>query len=84
MLTSLMPHLQPLCGRKKSIQLDYEGEMVVIIGKRAKHLTMANATDCIAGYSCGNEGSVREFNATPHSGAWAKILTVPAASVPGW
>src|SRR5512135_57323 len=58
MLTSLTPHLQPLMRPKKSIQLDYEGEMIVIIGKRAKHLTLENATDCIAGYTCANEGSV--------------------------
>ena len=51
-LTSFMPHLQPLIRPKKSIQLDYEAEMVVIIGKRAKHLTLDNAIDCIAGYSC--------------------------------
>ena len=61
MLTSLTPHLQPLMRPQKSIQLDYEGEMIVIIGKRAKHLTLENATDCVAGYTCGMEGSVREF-----------------------
>ena len=68
MLTSLTPHLQPLMRPKKSIQLDYEGEMVVIIGKRAKHLTLENATDCIAGYSCANEGSVREYQR--HTTQW--------------
>ena len=54
--TSLTPHLAPLMRPLKSIQLDYEAEMVVVIGKRAKHLTLANATDCIAGYTCANEG----------------------------
>ena len=67
-LTSFVPHLQPLMRPKKSIQLDYEGEMVVIIGKRAKHLTMDNATDCIAGYTCANEGSVREYQR--HTTQW--------------
>jgi len=43
MLTSLTPHLQPLMRPTKSIQLDYEAELVVVIGKRAKHLTMVNA-----------------------------------------
>jgi 2-keto-4-pentenoate hydratase/2-oxohepta-3-ene-1,7-dioic acid hydratase in catechol pathway len=66
--TSLTPHLQPLIRPKTSIQLDYEAELVVIIGKRAKHLTMANATDCIAGYTCGNEGSVREYQR--HTTQW--------------
>ena len=68
MLTSLTPHLTPLIRPKKSIQLDYEGEMVVIIGKCAKHLTLENATDCIAGYSVGNEGSVREYQR--HTTQW--------------
>jgi acylpyruvate hydrolase len=60
-LTSMVPHEQPILRPKASEQLDYEAEMMLIIGKRAKHLTMENATSCIAGYSCSNEGSVREF-----------------------
>ena len=60
-LTSMVPHEQPIIRAKMSEQLDYEAEMMLIVGKRAKHLTMANATSCIAGYSCANEGSVREF-----------------------
>ena len=68
MLSSLTPHLTPLIRPKKSIQLDYEGEMVVVIGKRAKHLTLENACDCIAGYTVGNEGSVREYQR--HTTQW--------------
>ncbi len=59
--TSLVPHGQPILRPKVTETLDYEAEMVVVIGKRAKHLTMDNAYSCIAGYSCFNEGSVREF-----------------------
>lgn len=59
--TSLVPHNQPIIRPKVTETLDYEAEMVVVIGKRAKHLTMDNAYSCIAGYSCFNEGSVREF-----------------------
>ncbi|MFN3657265.1 MAG: fumarylacetoacetate hydrolase family protein [Pseudolabrys sp.] len=68
MLSSLTPHLTPLIRPKKSIQLDYEGEMVVVIGKRAKHLTLENACDCVAGYTVGNEGSVREYQR--HTTQW--------------
>ena len=68
MRSSLTGHLQPLLRPQKSIQFDYEGELVVIIGKRAKHLTLANATDCIAGYACGNEGSIREYQR--HTTQW--------------
>src|SRR3954464_4586597 len=60
-LTSLVPHEQPIIRPKISETLDYEAELILIVGKRAKHLTIANATSCIAGYSCSNEGSVREF-----------------------
>jgi len=67
-LTSLVPHGQPITRPKESIQLDYEAEMVAIIGKRAKHLSMGSAVDCIAGYSCANEGSVREFQR--HTTQW--------------
>jgi acylpyruvate hydrolase len=59
--TSLVAHKQAIWRPKVTESLDYEAEMVVVIGKRAKHLTMANAYSCIAGYSVFNEGSVREF-----------------------
>src|SRR5262249_25667291 len=52
---------QPIIRPKASETLDYEAELIFIVGKRAKHLTAANAYSCIAGYSCGNEGSVREY-----------------------
>jgi 2-keto-4-pentenoate hydratase/2-oxohepta-3-ene-1,7-dioic acid hydratase in catechol pathway len=68
MLSSLTGHRQPLLRPKKSIQFDYEAELVVIIGKRAKHLTLANATDCVAGYTCGMEGSIREYQR--HTTQW--------------
>jgi 2-keto-4-pentenoate hydratase/2-oxohepta-3-ene-1,7-dioic acid hydratase in catechol pathway len=67
-LSSLTPHMQPLIRPQKSIQFDYEGELVVIIGKRAKHLTLENAVDCVAGYCCGNEGSIREYQR--HTTQW--------------
>jgi acylpyruvate hydrolase len=59
--TSLVAHNKPIIRPKVSQELDYEAEMVVVIGKRAKHLTLANAYSVIAGFSCSNEGSVREF-----------------------
>ena len=67
-LTSMVPHMQPIVRPRRSIQLDYQSELVAIVGKRARHLTMDNALDCIAGYSCANEGSVREFQR--HTTQW--------------
>lgn len=68
MLSSLTPHRCPLMRPRKSIQFDYEGELVVVIGKRAKHLTLENACDCVAGYTVGNEGSIREYQR--HTTQW--------------
>jgi 2-keto-4-pentenoate hydratase/2-oxohepta-3-ene-1,7-dioic acid hydratase in catechol pathway len=59
--TSMAPHQAPLIRPKASETFDYEAELALIIGKRAKHLTMENAYSVIAGWSCVNEGSIREF-----------------------
>jgi 2-keto-4-pentenoate hydratase/2-oxohepta-3-ene-1,7-dioic acid hydratase in catechol pathway len=68
MLSTLVPHLAPIERPQASIQFDYEGELVAIVGKPAKHLSMDNAVDCIAGYSICNEGSIREFQR--HTTQW--------------
>ena len=39
----------------------FEGELVAIVGKKAKNLTEANALGCIAGYTLGNDLSERSF-----------------------
>ncbi|MBV8835675.1 MAG: fumarylacetoacetate hydrolase family protein, partial [Alphaproteobacteria bacterium] len=59
--TSMVAHEQPIVRPKVTETLDYEAELILVIGKKAKHLTMENATSVIAGYSVGNEGSIREF-----------------------
>ena len=40
---------------------DYEGELAIIIGRPGRYIKRENAFDHIAGYSCYNEGSVREY-----------------------
>ncbi len=42
-------------------QIHYEGELVVVIGKKVKHLTDRNAMDCIFGYTIGNDVSERTW-----------------------
>ena len=59
--TSLVAANQPIIAPAASETLDYEAELAVIIGKKCKNLTEDNALDAIAGYSCFNDGSVREF-----------------------
>jgi 2-keto-4-pentenoate hydratase/2-oxohepta-3-ene-1,7-dioic acid hydratase in catechol pathway len=59
--TSMVGHNQPIVRPKVSTQLDYEAELAVIIGKKARHLSAENALDCIAGYSCFNDASIRNY-----------------------
>jgi acylpyruvate hydrolase len=59
--TSLAPHQSPIVRPRASETLDYEAELGVIIGRRAKHLSLSGALSCVAGYSCFNDGSVRQF-----------------------
>lgn len=40
---------------------DYEGELAVIIGRAGRYISVDDAMDYVAGYTCLNEGSVREF-----------------------
>ena len=46
-----------------SDMLDYEGELAFVIGKRAKHVPAERAHEAIAGYCCGNDVSVRDWQA---------------------
>ncbi|MFN4350261.1 MAG: fumarylacetoacetate hydrolase family protein [Hylemonella sp.] len=59
--TSMTGHLAPIIRPKASTKLDYEAELAVVIGQRARHLTAANALDCVAGYACFNDGSIRDY-----------------------
>lgn len=59
--TSLAPHLSSLIRPLVSETFDYEAELVAIIGKRAKHVKKEAAANYIAGWSCFNEGSIREY-----------------------
>ncbi len=58
---SLVGHAQPLVRPKVSNKYDFEGELAVIIGKPARYVDAADALDYVAGYTCLNDGSVRDF-----------------------
>jgi 2-keto-4-pentenoate hydratase/2-oxohepta-3-ene-1,7-dioic acid hydratase in catechol pathway len=58
---SQVGHLQPLVKPAVSDQFDYEGELAVVIGKQGRHIPASRALEHVAGYSCYNEGSVRDW-----------------------
>jgi 2-keto-4-pentenoate hydratase/2-oxohepta-3-ene-1,7-dioic acid hydratase in catechol pathway len=47
--------------RDASEKIQYEGELAVVIGKRAKHLSEAEALSCVLGYTIGNDVSERTW-----------------------
>ena len=61
--SSLVGHGTPLVRPKASKDFDYEGELAVVIGKAGRHILTEDAWDYIAGYSCFNDGSIRDFQA---------------------
>ena len=59
--SSLTSHLNSIVRPKVSDKLDYEAELAFVVGKKARHLTLENALDCVAGYSIFNDGSIRDY-----------------------
>jgi 2-keto-4-pentenoate hydratase/2-oxohepta-3-ene-1,7-dioic acid hydratase in catechol pathway len=58
---SQVGHMRPMIKPPESNKLDYEGEMALIIGKPGRRITEEDALSHIAGYSCYNDGSVRDW-----------------------
>ena len=52
---------EPLVRPKASEMFDFEGEMAVVIGTRARHVREVDSLTYIAGYACFNDGSVRDW-----------------------
>ena len=73
----------------ESDQLDYEGELAVIIGKPGRRIPASEALDHVAGYACYNDGSVRDWQAHtiqfipgknwPETGAFGPWMVTPDA-----
>lgn len=59
-------HLKPIIRPKVSTDLDYEGELAVIIGKPGRYISRANALEHVAGFACYNDGSIRDFQRHTH------------------
>jgi 2-keto-4-pentenoate hydratase/2-oxohepta-3-ene-1,7-dioic acid hydratase in catechol pathway len=59
--SSQVGHAQPLLRPEESAMFDYEGEIALIIGKRGRRIGKASALEYVAGFSCYNDGSVRDF-----------------------
>lgn len=60
-LDSFVGHRQQIIKPSVSEQFDFEGEIVVVIGREGRHISEAQAMRYVAGYTCMGENSVRDF-----------------------
>jgi 2-keto-4-pentenoate hydratase/2-oxohepta-3-ene-1,7-dioic acid hydratase in catechol pathway len=58
---SFVGHNTPLVRPRASLQLDYEGELVLVIGKAGRHIAERAALDHIAAITLCNEGTIRDW-----------------------
>lgn len=58
---SLVGHLEDIVDPPESDQLDYEGEIVLIIGREGRRIAQDQAHEYVAGTTIMNEGSVRDY-----------------------
>jgi 2-keto-4-pentenoate hydratase/2-oxohepta-3-ene-1,7-dioic acid hydratase in catechol pathway len=59
--SSLVAHEVPIIRPSESERLDYEGELVAVIGKTGRRIAKADALEHVAGYSIFNDASIRDF-----------------------
>jgi 2-keto-4-pentenoate hydratase/2-oxohepta-3-ene-1,7-dioic acid hydratase in catechol pathway len=58
---SLVGHLQPIARPRESEQLDYEGEIALVIGRAGRRIAAEQALDHVAGVTLCNEGTIRDW-----------------------
>ncbi len=63
---SIMAAGQPLVRPTCSEKLDYEAELMLIVGKGGRHISEADALDHVFGYTVFNDGSVRDYQRKTH------------------
>ena len=66
--TSLLSPGKPIHYPTLSRQVDYEAELVVVMGKSAKNVDAKHAFDYVLGYTCGNDVTARDLQ--PKDGQW--------------
>lgn len=68
--TALIGHDETIVLPKVSQQVDYEAELVIIVGKHGRHLASESALDHVAGYTVGHDVSARDWQYKPDQKQW--------------
>ncbi|MCO6060443.1 fumarylacetoacetate hydrolase family protein [Pseudomonas sp. MOB-449] len=91
--SSLTAHERPIIKPANSDQLDFEGELAVVIGRQGRNVQLSDALGYVAGYSVFNDASVRDvqFRSTQwmlgkncdSTGAFGPWVVTPSSLSPG-
>ena len=68
--TALIGPETPIVLPSVSKKVDYEAELVLVVGKKGRHLTAATALDHLAGYTIGNDVSARDWQLEKDGRQW--------------
>lgn len=69
---AVVPNGEPIRIPRKqpSTKVDYEAELAIVLGKECRDATRANALDFVAGYTCANDVSARDWQRDLGGGQW--------------
>ncbi len=68
--TTVSAHGDPIVLPRLSNEVDYEAELVAVIGRGGRHIAVEQALDHIAGYTCGHDVSARDWQQRKPGGQW--------------
>lgn len=68
--SALIPHEAPIVLPQLSREVDFEAELVVVIGRGGRHIQPERAAEHIGGYCCGNDVSARDWQLHKPGGQW--------------
>lgn len=68
--TALVGHGEPIVLPRVSQEVDYEAELVIVVGRRGRHLTEQQAPAHVAGYSVGHDVSARDWQLKKDGKQW--------------
>jgi 2-keto-4-pentenoate hydratase/2-oxohepta-3-ene-1,7-dioic acid hydratase in catechol pathway len=68
--SAVIPHHAAICLPPQSDQVDYEAELVVVIGQRCRRVEKQSAMDFVFGYCCGHDVSSRDWQYHHSGGQW--------------
>ena len=68
--TSVIGHNEPIILPRQTSELNYEGELGIVIGKPAKNVSVEDASQYISGYTCANDVTARDLQRA--DGQWTR------------